>query len=152
MRIPVLIVLPVFLLAGLIPDSASAAGKAAKVTVASKKTAKEESLRQGMPAAEVLKIMGKPDDISPMEAPSGKAEVWTYRTRTDKGQTRYQINSRPITTTVEGVDGNKRQVVVGEEPIFGTERRTEVRTYQILMFNDHLLNDKVTTEEERSLE
>lgn len=123
-----------------------------RLAVAARKTAKEESLKQGLPAEEVMKLLGKPDEISPMKAPTGKAEVWTYRSRQELSRERFEVASRPITTLVRDRDGRERQVVIGQEPIFGTQKRVLVRTYQVLMFNDHLLNDKVVAEEVRETE
>ena len=36
-------------------------------------------LKKGMPAADVLRLIGKPDSVQPMETKEGKAEVWVYR-------------------------------------------------------------------------
>ena len=134
------------------PSPLSAGNKQAKMPPATERTAREATLRQGMPAADVLRIMGKPNTVEPMEAPTGKAEVWSWVTRTPKGQNRYEIGSRPITNSSVGADGVSREAVIGQEIIYGTERLTEVRTYQILMFNDHFLNDKVSVVLERKVD
>jgi hypothetical protein len=36
-------------------------------------------LKKGMPAADVLRLIGKPDLVQPMDTKEGKAEVWIYR-------------------------------------------------------------------------
>lgn len=114
-----------------------------------KKSNKEQLLQQGMPAAEVLKLLGKPGEVKPMEAPTGKAEVWVYTTREEVSRERFEVASHPITTLVRDREGTERTVVIGHEPVYATQKRILVRTYQVLMFNDHFLNDKITIEEVR---
>lgn len=154
MRFPHLVLV---LLAGFLALDVAAKEKSAKPeksaeSAATARTAQESSLKQGMPAAEVLKVLGKPGAIEPMEAPTGKAEVWSYTTRQEISRERFEISSRPITTVTRDSTGNERTIVIGHEPIYGTQKRILVRTYQVLMFNDHFLNDKVVVEVVRETE
>ncbi|MFT3831264.1 MAG: hypothetical protein QM691_16320 [Opitutaceae bacterium] len=119
---------------------------------ASKKTAKEAQLKQGMSADDVLKILGKPTETQPMEAPSGKAEIWIYRTRQELSRERFETATRPITTLVRDSNGNERTQVIGHESTYGVQKRVLVRSYQVLMFNDHFLNEKLQLEEVRETE
>ncbi|HLP06601.1 MAG TPA: outer membrane protein assembly factor BamE [Opitutaceae bacterium] len=149
-----LVALFVGVTAGVQPScvAAPANSKQAVMTEASKKTAKEAQLKQGMSADQVLKIMGKPTETNPMEAPSGKAEVWIYRTRQELSRERFETATRPITTLVRDSNGNERTQVIGHESTYGVQKRVLVRSYQVLMFNDHLLNEKLQLEEVRETE
>lgn len=132
--------------------AAPANTKQAVMTEASRKSVKEAQLKQGMSADQVLKIMGKPTETQPMEAPSGKAEVWIYRTRQELSRERFETATRPITTLVRDSNGNERTQVIGHESTYGVQKRVLVRSYQVLMFNDHLLNEKLQLEEVRETE
>ena len=112
------------------------------VRPAGNRTAQEASLQVGMAAAKVLEILGKPSEVNPLKSPSGKAEVWSYVTETELGRERIQIGAKPIKALVKDSAGRDREVVISEEPIWGTRKRVQVRTYQALLFNDQFVNDK----------
>ncbi len=155
MRIlPVLLTVTIGLSSGPAPafagESSSTAPKA--MALASKRTDKESRLKKGMSAEEVRRIMGRPTETQPMEAPSGKAEIWVYRTRQELSRERFETGSRPITTLVRDSNGNERTQIIGHEPIYGMQKRVLVRSYQVLMFNDHMLNEKLQLEEVRETE
>ncbi len=116
------------------------------------RTPKEASLQVGMSAQQVREILGKPSEVKPLQSPSGKAEVWSYVTRTELGRERLQVGSNPIKALVKDSSGRDREVVISNEPIWGTRRKVEVRTYSVLVFNDQFMNDKVVVRVEQSLE
>ena len=108
---------------------------------------REAGLKRGMPADAVMKIMGKPAVIRPMEAPNGKAEVWVYVREISTRIDRVGFPSQDEITYIEhGV--NKLRVAVTPGPIlyhdvhFITEE-----TIEVLMFNHHFLTQKVTKAE-----
>lgn len=71
-------------------------------------------LKEGMPADAVRQLLGAPDEVSPMEAPTGKAEVWAYTREISRRREQVvtypnqqvivepQANGPPITRTVLG--------------------------------------------------
>lgn len=143
-----------FLLGSTSLAAQEAAGKAAVEIVRpeGKRTEKEASLKAGMAAAEVRAILGTPQKIDPLQAPSGDAEIWTYTTQTEISRERFQVGSRPITTLVRDSNGREREQVIGEEPLWGTKKRLRTRTYQVLLFNGQFLNDKVSEEEKQVMD
>jgi hypothetical protein len=61
-------------------------------------------LEKGMPAAEILKLAGKPAEIVPMKTPEGRAEKWIYRRKV--GQTINQTaNTQAHETAMVGFGG-----------------------------------------------
>ncbi len=97
----------------------------------------EAGLEKGMIADTVRKIMGAPNEITPMPAPTGQAEVWIYR-RTVSGAVRQvQVGSRSIPIqTVRDTDGTERVVQSIEEPILRQEFELIDMTIRLLMY-DH---------------
>ena len=107
----------------------------------------ESTLKQGMPAEVVKKIMGEPLQIRPMKAPDGKAEIWIFRRDVDVSVTRMPVNSIPITVSSIGSDGKAYQQTIGEKVQYGNLYKATEETIQLLMFNDHYLTQKITRRE-----
>jgi hypothetical protein len=107
----------------------------------------ESALKQAMAADAVRQIMGQPEEIKPMKAPNGKAEIWVYKRQFNRRVERVQIGTIPITTTVVGSDGIARQQTIGEDIKFGDLHRVTEETVEVLMFNDHYVTHKITRQE-----
>jgi hypothetical protein len=105
-----------------------------------------------MSGEEVAKIMGKPASVQPIEAPTGKAEIWVFDTILSEKSERVLTGSRPITTVVVGADGVSRLAQIGTEETYRTERRKRIRRTSLLIYNDALLNLKSAIEEQRAYE
>ena len=122
------------------------AGADSKPTEAGK-LAPESLLKKGMSLDEVRQVMGKPDEIRPMEVATGKAAIWTYKRQVADKAAYVQVGSKVITITIRGTDGVERQQTVGEEPDFRMQHRITEDLIQLLMFNDHFVEKKVTRQE-----
>jgi outer membrane protein assembly factor BamE (lipoprotein component of BamABCDE complex) len=105
----------------------------------------DSSLKKGMSAREVEQLLGKPAEIKPMNAPSGKAEVWIYRERKGEVSKQIQVGSKPITIMVKGPDGVDRQQVISEEIIYKMQNDITEETLSLLIFNGQFIEKKVTT-------
>jgi hypothetical protein len=90
-----------------------------------------------MTAATVRRIMGAPSEITPMESPSVRAEVWIYR-RTTLGPARQvQVGFKTVAVDSEVLpDGRTRVMHSRDEPIFQEELEMFDETVRLLMFND----------------
>lgn len=125
---------------------------AAQPAAEEKPAGPEARLVKGMPAAEVLKVMGRPADVSPMETPSGKAEIWRYRERVSETSTQVQVGSKPITISQVGADNQIHTITVAEEPIYKMQMTARDRVVALLVFNDQYLEQKVTFEDSRRIQ
>ena len=109
----------------------------------------EAGLKQAMAAEAVRQIMGKPDEIRPMKAPNGKAEIWAYKRTVGERVERVEIGSIPVTTTVYGADGKAHDQNVGETIQYGDLHIVTEELVEVLMFNDHYVTHKVTRQERK---
>jgi hypothetical protein len=141
-------------LLGLVIDGAGAALPSSpdKTTSGSKSVAvapsnPESALKKAMPADVVRKIMGTPQEIKPMKAPEGKAEIWVYQRMTNERVEQVEIGSVPITISVIGGDGQARQQTVGEDIKYGDLHLATEETVELLMFNDQYVTNKVSRRE-----
>ena len=107
----------------------------------------ESALRAAMAADTVRHIMGQPEEIKPMKAPSGKAEIWVYKREINRRVDRVQVGSTPITISVIGGDGQAHQQTIGENVLYGDLHHVTVETVELLMFNDHFVTCKVTRQQ-----
>jgi hypothetical protein len=137
-----LLTLPACLIAASAPASPAPAAPAAAAPEA--KAGPEAGLQRGMSAADVKKIMGAPATVQAMEAPSGKAEIWTYTREIESRSAQVQVGSKPITITQTDANNQIHTTTIAEEPIFKMQHVTVVEQVDLLMFNDHFLEKKVT--------
>lgn len=105
------------------------------------------NLKQAMAADAVRKIMGQPEEIKPMKAPNGKAEIWTYKRDIAERFNRVPIGSIPITTTSYGADGKAYVQTIGQDIKYADQRIVTIETVEILMFNDHYVTHKITRQD-----
>ena len=108
------------------------------------KAGPENLLTKGMPADEVKKIMGAPAEIKPFAAPSGKAELWVYPRKTDRTTAQIEVGSKPIVVISPGADGQMHNRTIAEVPVFKTQETITEEKVELLMFNDHFLEKKLT--------
>ncbi len=110
----------------------------------------ESALKQAMPADTVRQIMGQPDEIKPMKAPSGKAEIWVYTRKINECVEQVEIGSVPVTVTVTGLDGKLTQQTISEKIQYRDLHRYAEETVELLIFNDHYLTHKISRRELKS--
>lgn len=105
------------------------------------------SLQKGMDAATIIRIIGKPEQIKPMNSPEGKAETWIYRRLLSRTVTQQATGTREM-PSFDGSIGN--QLGSRSEVVY---TNVMVETYQVthlLMFNDQLVVAKQWREQTRS--
>jgi hypothetical protein len=95
------------------------------------------ALEAGMTAEAVQRVVGKPAEIKPIEAPEGKAETWIYRRQIGKQ------------TTLESTPGNSGSSALVEgalataAPIeYRTKTTTSYQVTSLLMFDGKLIKAK----------
>lgn len=140
------------LLAGLLLTAPAPAAAPGKTEPAPKRpesagTRPYHRLKKDMPAAEVKKHLGEPANTAPLEAPEGKAEVWTYMYETGRRVGRVRVPTHDV-ISVERQLGNT--TLRGLAPGYV---RTETVHYireekvEVLLFNDRLVAVKVSRQE-----
>jgi hypothetical protein len=84
-------------------------------------------LEKGMSADAILKIYGKPDDITPLKSSDLKAEKWTYRRILKQGVIQTADTQRTV-TTFGGFGSGGTQMADAVEPDY---RLKYVKIYQV---------------------
>jgi|GEM_PF-945106 len=123
-----------------------AATAAARSTSTSEPAKATRVITKGMEGDEILRRIGKPTEIRPMESPSGHAEVWVYRrpAGTESGLTATTVVQTPVADPLTGV-----QFTV-PEPSYSQETRELIETTNLLMFDGKLTEWTRTVEAKRS--
>ena len=117
------------------------------VTTPTAKSPAKPALAKGMTAEEVIKAVGKPVEIKPIESKDGKAETWIYRRKAGFAFINVPAGTRevPVFTGV-GTTGNDR--VQNQTEIIYTQKRVTVyQVTSLLMFNDRLVLAKQSKEQ-----
>jgi hypothetical protein len=91
-------------------------------------SAKEKPvLEKGMPAAQIVQLVGEPDEISPLKGNEGQAETWIYRRKI--GQTVHQTaNTETSLPAMTGFTANGPTI---GRVIVPDYRLKYVRAYQV---------------------
>jgi hypothetical protein len=111
------------------------------------------ALTKGMTAETVIGLIGRPLQIKPMDAPEGKAEVWTYRRVAKKWTTQTAATTEEVPAFIGigmGAAGDGMGSVT--TPIYRLEHITVYQVTRLLMFEDQLVNAKQWLEQERSFD
>ena len=116
------------------------AGATASPTAEALEHGPESTLRKGMTAAEVRRILGEPAEIKPMKAPSGKAETWVYHRIIRGPVQQVQVGTR--STPIASMLGNSAAAMptTVDEPIFRQQAEVIEETLNLLMFDDLLVD------------
>lgn len=102
-------------------------------------------LKKGMTGAAVRQAWGEPESVKPMETPAGKAEVWTYhRTTTTTRQVPASMETVPSQDAGTGAASTIMQ------PVYVQERVAATDEYQLLLFDDKVIEWKQTRQESRA--
>jgi hypothetical protein len=96
--------------------------------------------------------MGDPAEIHPRPVPKGKVEVWVYNRSTVGPTQQVQIGVKAITDQVTGSDGITRTRTLAQEPVYRQMHLKNTETIQLLMYDDLLLEQKVTAGQEQVFE
>ncbi|MFA5057680.1 MAG: hypothetical protein WC485_06165 [Opitutaceae bacterium] len=102
----------------------------------------ESKLQKGMPAEAVKRLMGAPDQITPIQSPTGKAEVWIYHrtTRGPEKQVPFGAQISPMMVQDPNGDSHLQQVEVGT--LYKMQIQIIDETIQLLMFDGKYLEHK----------
>jgi len=141
-RIPALVSLTLIcVLAGCATAPADAPVKAAQITDIKGLFPK---LEKDMSAEVVRQKLGAPAEIKPMDAPTGKAEVWIYHFEKSVGMTQVATGTVDIPTFGTGMTG----AVTTSAPAltYSMADKKSVVTLSLLMFNDRLTAQKAMVE------
>lgn len=106
---------------------------------------------EGMPAADLRALIGKPDIIKPVETKKGHAEVWIYRRLKRSTTDTITVGNKPITTRQKRGD-EYVDVVIGQEPIIKKQLTDVYEVASFLIVNDQFILCKNTEETEQSFQ
>jgi len=139
--------LPVAGINAALSDAADASNKDKSVKASSKDPL--SSLKEGMPADAVRKLLGQPDAIRPMKTDEGKAEVWIFTREVSRRVDQIRIDTPDVVVEVRESDGTtRRQVTSGQVQFQDVHYLTE-ETVELLMFNGQYVVHKVSRAERK---
>jgi hypothetical protein len=118
-------------------ENAAPAAKDQKAEASSKKPAKQP-LEKDMPAEKIIELIGKPQEVTPMESKEGKAETWVYRRKIGTKSTQVVVGTRDVPAFV-GIGVGNDSMQTRKEMIYGMKDISIVRVTSLLMFNDKLV-------------
>ena len=125
----------------------SGLGNAASTpTVAAVSNGPEQNLKKGMTAEEVKRIMGPPAEIKPMASPTGKAEVWVYHRTSSTPIQQVQVGTRSTSVSPLLGAGSVASSQSIDVPVFADEVEITDETIRLLMFDDKLIEQKISTQ------
>ena len=107
----------------------------ANVNTASDTAKPPRVITKGMDGDEIVRRIGKPSEIRPMETPEGHAEIWVYRRNAgvESTLTATGVTQTPVADPLTGA----RFFV--PEPSYSQERKEMLETTNLLMFEGKLL-------------
>lgn len=101
---------------------------------------------KGMEGEEIVRRIGKPTEIRPLETPEGRAEVWIYRRNAGQDST---LNATTVTQrlVIHPLTGVHYTV---PEPSYSMERREFLETTNLLIYDGRLAEWTRVVESKRS--
>lgn len=108
-------------------------------------------LKKGATAEEVLKLVGKPDQIRPMDTKEGKAEVWVYRRLARHVERQSAVTTQNVTMFTGSGTGNDAYAATAV-PVFRTEHINVYQVSSLLMFEGQLVTATQKVETERKFD
>ena len=101
---------------------------------------KLDRLRKGMTGAETLAQWGEPAERRTMTTPTGTADIWVYHHVLRSNQ-RQVATSTHLVTVFDGLTNGTKEI---PESVYSLETIDTVRTTELLIFQDRLLEWKVS--------
>lgn len=141
----VVIVIPVAVIRGMSAEPAASPAPAAKA----KPAEPLQNIKQGDPATKITDLLGKPLEVRPMKAPSGKAEVWIYVKEVSRRMDRIDRSTADTVINVTESDGSVRQRVTPGQVRFEDVHYVTEDFIEVLVFNEHYVLHKVTRGERK---
>jgi len=94
-------------------------------------------LGKGMAAAEIVRLIGRPDEIKPMKAEGVTAEQWIYRRKVD--QTVYQTaNTQNAIPALVGFDGGGAVIGTAIVPSYRLKYAEQFQVTALLLIDGKL--------------
>ena len=123
-------------------DSAPPVEKAAAPTPAGTRVTrfKIDRLKKGMTGFDIIAAWGQPEERRPMTTPSGRADIWVYHQVLRSNQ-RQVATSTHLVTVFDGLTNGTKEI---PESVYSLETIDTVRTTELLIFQDRLLEWKVS--------
>ncbi len=106
-----------------------------------------DNLRKGMTAAEIVGQWGKPDEQRTLQTAAGAANIWVYR-RVVHSYQRQVATSTQLVPVFDPLTGGVKEM---PEVVYSQELVETVRTSELLVFQDHLVDWKVSEENQKRL-
>lgn len=104
-------------------------------------------LKKGLTAKAVLELLGKPQEVRPMKAPDGKAEVWVYTRELGTYIKQIGFPGPEIITYVIGGDGKPIEQKTPGPVFYEHVRHITEEVVELLMFNDQYVVHKISRTE-----
>lgn len=107
------------------------------------------TLKKGMSADEVTRLIGKPESVKPLKTNEGAAEVWTYRREISRWtDERPMVQGEQEAFITPGAGGMGTIYV----PEYRMEHITDTQVSSLLMFEGQLVTATQKVERERRLD
>ncbi len=106
----------------------------------------------GMPAAELMALIGKPDSIVQVPTKSGKgghAEIWIYRRLINSSTEMITTGSKATTIRRPNPNGTSSDVVVSTEPVTRNRITDTYRVASFLIVNSQFVTTTQTEEKKQ---
>ncbi len=130
-------------------ESAAPAGKHAEEPEHA--AAAKPGLHPGMTADEIIKLIGKPQDVKTIATPAGKGEAWTYRRIAKQWTERAPVTTEMVPTFAGsglGGDGIRDMAV----PAYRTERITVYQVTSLLLVDGKMVTARQWPEKDQEFE
>ncbi len=103
-------------------------------------------IAKGMEGEEIVRRIGKPSEIRPVDTPDGRAEIWVYRRNAGQDTTlsATTVSQRLVIHPLTGAH------FTVPEPSYSTERRELLETTNLLLYEGKLAEWTRTVEAKRS--
>ncbi len=102
-------------------------------------------LNRGMSGAVIRQKLGAPAEIDPMDAPTGKAEVWVYHFEKTVGMTEVATSTHDVPAF--GAPLTLAGISMVPEPVYTMKEEKAMITLSLLLFNDQLVAQKARVED-----
>lgn len=106
-----------------------------------------DPLKKGMTTAEVIGLWGQPEKQQHLHHDAGAADIWTYHHVVSSYQRQVASSTQLVPVFDSFTNGTKNV----PEAVYSQERVQIIRTVELLIFKDRLLEWKVTDESSKML-
>ncbi|HEU5080578.1 MAG TPA: hypothetical protein VFT72_15305 [Opitutaceae bacterium] len=110
------------------------------------------TLQKGMLADDIIKQIGRPAEVKPMDAPEGKAEMWTYR-RVVRQRVEQKATKVKMVPAFKGINGDG-SANIGDTPDldYQLEHITDYQMTALLIVDGKLVMARQWMEQTRQID